>query len=352
MSHIQIGSRTIGPGQRTFVLAEAGSNHNRSFELAIALIDAAAKAGADAVKFQTFSAKNLYSKYTPKFTYLEGLGHSKDTYSIIEDAETPREWQKPLMEYAASRGILWLSTPTDREGVDELDALGVPAFKISSYEAIDLPFVEYVASKGKPMIISTGMCSEEELMDIAFTCHRQRNYAIALLQCTSLYPAPYHLSNLRAINVIHEGLGPVSGLSDHTLGIHIPVAAVALGASIIEKHFTLDRNLPGPDHPHSLEPHELEEMIRQIRDVESALGDGRKTGPAPEEAEMFQKARRSVVATQDIPAGTTITESMVTTKRPGYGIPARDLRKVYGRVARVDIREDEVLTWEMVIDGC
>lgn len=349
MSIININSHPVGPGHPTLIIAEAGANHNRDLDMAKQLIDVAAEAGADAVKFQTFSAKTLYSRYTPKFSYLESQGEQKDTYSIIENAELPRVWQKLLMEYAAYRGILWLSTPTDRAGVDELDTLGVPAFKISSYEAVDLPFVRYVAAKGKPLIISTGMCNGAELWDILDACHDVGNYDVAFLQCTSLYPAPYHLANLRAIPLLQELYSVPAGLSDHTNGWHIPVAAVALGACIIEKHFTLDRTLPGPDHRHSLEPHELTAMVQQIRDVEAAMGDGRKTGPAPEEREMFQKARRSVVATCDIPAGTVIIPEMVTTKRPGYGIPARDIATVWGRVAQVDIREDEVIVQNMVI---
>lgn len=364
MSVINIGGKLVGPGHPTFVIAEAGSNHGRNLDQAKALIDVAVEAGADAVKFQTFSAKTLYSKYTPRFSYLEAQGHTKDTYDILEEAELPREWQPILFDYAKEKGILWISTPTDRAGVDQLDALGVPAFKISSYEAVDLPFVRYVASKGKPLIISTGMCTSEEIGHILASTMHGNKVPVALLQCTSLYPAPYHLANLAAIPRMGEfhflrdddncqdqywlRVNPVVGLSDHTDGWHIPVVAVAMGASIIEKHFTLDRNLPGPDHRHSLEPHELKAMVKQIRDVEAALGDGVKRGPAPEEQEMYLKARRSVVAACDIPAGTVITEAMVTSKRPGYGIPARDIGKVIGKTAKVDIREDEVMEWRMV----
>lgn len=349
-SVINIGGHLVGPGHPTLVIAEAGSNHNRDLVMAKRLIDVAATAGADAVKFQCFSADKLYSKYTPKFSYLEAQGEQKETWDIIKDAELPREWQQELFDYATANGLIWLSTPTDREGVDQLEAIGVPAYKISSYEAVDLPFVKYVTSKGKPMIISTGMCSNNEVADIINTVHSvvgdEWQHFLAFLQCTSLYPAPYHLVNLKWVPAIGQLM--VTGLSDHTTGIHIPVAAVALGACIIEKHFTLDRNLPGPDHPHSLEPDELAQMVRQIRDVESAMGDGRKTGPAPEEQEMFQKARRSVVAACDIPAGTTITADMVTSKRPGYGVPAKDIDKVIGMTTSVSILEDQVITWLMV----
>lgn len=348
MNPIRIGNHLIGPGNPTFVIAEVGSNHGGNMNQAKRLIDIAADAGADAVKFQTYSARTLYSRYTPQFTYLEEQGHSKSTWDIIHDAELPREWQAPLADYAQLRGILFISTPTDRDGVDQLEAIGVPAYKISSYEAIDLPFVEYVARKGKPMIISTGMCSTQEIQDILNTCYNVGNRAVALLQCTSLYPAPYHLANLRAIPLMQEAHDVPVGLSDHTPGIHIPMASIALGSCIIEKHFTLNRTLPGPDHPHSLEPDELRAMIQQIRHVEVALGDGGKRGPAPEEQEMFVKARRSVVAAVDIMAGAVITADMVMSKRPGYGIPARDIVQVVGRIAQRDIREDEVIEWGMV----
>lgn len=344
---IKIGSRSIGTGHLTFLIAEVGSNHCQDLSIARRSIEAAVEAGADAVKFQSFNAARLYSKYTPRFSYLEAAGDQRETQDIIKGCELPAEWQSELKEYTESLGAIWLSTPTDRQAVDELDALGVSAYKISSFEAMDLPFVRYVASKGKPLIISTGMCTQAEINRIVTTCWDVGNQNMVLLQCTSLYPAPYRLCNLKAIDEMRK-LAEV-GYSDHTLGIHIPVAAVALGASVIEKHFTIDRNLPGPDHAHSLEPLEFAEMVRQIWDVESALGDGQKRGPAPEEIEMYQKARRSVVATCGIPAGTVITPEMVTTKRPGYGIPARDLEKVYGCVAKQDIREDAVMKWEMVL---
>jgi len=346
MSTIQIGHRTVGPGHPCYVIAEAGSNHNRDFETAKRLIDAAVEAGCDAVKFQTYSADTLYSKRTPRFTYL--AGRDEDTWDIIRKAELPREWQKPLFDYATAKGIHWLSTPTDRAGVDELDAIGVPAFKISSYEAVDLPFVRYVASKGRPMIISTGMCTAREIGDVYGACWDMDNDAVAFLQCASLYPAPCHIANLRFIpewSCTYDGL---LGYSDHTLGWHIPLAAVAMGACIIEKHFTLDRTSPGPDHAFALEPGELKAMVSQIRDVEAAMGDGDKTGPAPEEQDMYLKARRSVVSACYIPSGTVITAEMLTSKRPGHGIPAKDITLVVGRVAKADIPEDEVVEWRVL----
>lgn len=347
MGKVRIGNRDIGIGERVYVIAEIGSNHDGDLEQAKRHIDAAVSAGADAVKFQLFTADKLYSKYTPRFSYLEKSGHDEDTWEVIRKAEMPVEWVTSLMEHAKQHGVEFLCTPFDRESADLLDDLDVAAFKIASYEAVDLPFVQYVAAKGRPMIISTGMCNDQEIEDILSTCARGDNYQVALLQCTSLYPAPPHLTHLNVIRQWNQS-GWITGLSDHTLGTYIPVAAVAVGAMIIEKHLTLSRRLPGPDHRHSLEPQEFSAMAQQIRATESAMGYHRKRGPAPEEIEMYRNARRSVVATSNIPAGTVITPEMVTSKRPGYGIQARDIQEVIGLTATRNIAADEVLEWSMI----
>lgn len=347
MKRLKIGERWIGDGEPCFIVAEAGANHNRDLGMAKELIAVAAEAGADAVKFQTYSAETLYSKKTPKFTYLEGLT-DKSTWELIKEIELPREWQAELAEEATKRGILFMSTPFDHRAVDELDALGVPVFKIASFEIVDLPLVRHAASKGKPMIISTGLADYEDIQDALAACREAGNDQVVLLQCASLYPAPPARINLRAMETMRRAFGTLVGLSDHTLGIHISVAAPVLGACVIEKHYTLSRSLKGPDHPFAVEPAELRELVRQVREVEAALGDGRKLGPAPDEAEMHQKARRSLVAARAIPKGARIERNMVTIKRPGYGIKPKYLDLVVGRVARVDIEEDTVLTWEIV----
>ena len=344
---IRIGDRWVGGDERCFVIAEAGANHNRDLSLAKELIDVAAKAGADAVKFQTYSAETLYSKKTPRFSYLEGVS-PKDTWELIKEIELPREWQGELATYAAKRGILFLSTPFDHRAVDELAALDVPAYKIASFEIVDLLLIAHAAAKGRPMILSTGLASYEDIADALAACASAGNRDVVLLQCASLYPAPPARMNLRAMATLRHAFAVPTGLSDHSLGIHVPVAAVALGACMIEKHFTLNRSLPGPDHPFAVEPGELKEMVRQIREVESSLGDGLKLGPAPEEQEMHEKARRSLVAACAIPKGTPIDRSMVTIKRPGFGIRPKFLDLVIGRVAKADIEEDTVLTWDMV----
>jgi sialic acid synthase SpsE len=342
-----VGGRWVGDGAPCFVIAEAGANHNRDLTMARELIAVAAEAGADAVKFQTYSAETLYSRHTPRFTYLEGVS-DKSTWDLIKSIELPRDWQPLLAEEARRRGILFMSTPFDHRAVDELQALGVPAFKIASFEIVDLPLVRRAAATGKPLIISTGLADLEDIQDAVAACQAAGNGQVALLQCASLYPAPPARVNLRAMATMRQAFGVPTGFSDHTLGIHVPVAAVALGAAVIEKHYTLSRALPGPDHPFALEPAALTAMVRQIRDVEAALGDGRKGPPHPDEVEMHQKARRSLVAARAIPKGTRIEADMLAIKRPGFGIKPKYASQVVGRTARVDIEEDAVLTWELL----
>ena len=344
---VKVGERWIGGGEPCFVIAEAGANHNRDLAMGKELIDVAAEARADAVKFQTYSAETLYSKKTPRFSYLEGVS-DQDTWDLIKGIELPREWQGELAAHAARRGIVFLSTPFDHQAVDELAALGVPAYKIASFEIVDLPLIGHAASKGRPIILSTGLASYEDIADAIAACAGAGNRDVMLLQCASLYPAPPARMNLRAMATMRRAFAVPVGLSDHSLGIHVASAAVALGASIVEKHFTLDRRLPGPDHPFAVEPGELRALVTHIREVEAALGDGLKLGPAPEEAEMHLKARRSLIAARPIPRGTRIERSMIAIKRPGSGIRPKFVDLVVGRVASVDIEEDAVLTWEML----
>ena len=347
MNDVRIGKRSVGGDGPCLVVAEAGANHNRDWGMARALIDLAVDAGADAVKFQTYSADTLYSTKTPKFKYLEGVTEDR-VYDLIKAIELPRDWQDKLAAYCAERGMLFLSTPFDYPAVDELDALAVPAFKVASFELVDLAFVRHVASKGRPVILSTGMANYGEIEDAIRACTEVGNDQIILLHCVSLYPTPARLINLRAIPTMRATLGRPVGLSDHTPGVAIPAAAVALGACVIEKHFTLDRSLPGPDHLFALEPGELRAMVAGIRQVEQGLGDGLKTGPAPEEDEMFRLARRSIVVARDVPAGKALEPEDLTVKRPGFGIKPNMLPYVVGRRARQALERDDILTWDMI----
>lgn len=344
---VDFGGRLIGDGQPVYVIAEAGANHNGDYGLACELIDAAVDAGADAVKFQTYSGNTLYSSKAPKFDYLEGVS-DKAPHELLEDLAMPRHWQPKLAEYCGER-IDFLSSPFDRDAVDELDALDVPGFKIASFELVDLPFIEYAASKGRPLILSTGMATLGEIEEAIDAAHKGGADEIIILQCASLYPSPPEIMNLRSIPALRNAFGRPIGLSDHTLGIHVSVASVAVEAALIEKHFTMDRTMPGPDHPFAIEPDELANLVSQVRDIEVALGDGVKRGPSEAEAqEMYGKARRSIVAAEAIPAGSRIERHQLTVKRPGHGIKPKFIEAVVGRTAATDIEYDDIITWDML----
>ena len=347
-AEFSIGGRAVGGANPTYVIAEAGANHNRDLGIAKKLIDVAAESGADAVKFQTYSGDRIYSKKTPKFSYLEPIT-DKPPAELLEDIALPRAWQGELADYARGAGIDFFSTPFDHEAVDELDALDVPVLKIASFEIVDLPLIRKAASTGRPLLISTGMAKLEEVREALDAAVQGGATEVGLMQCTSLYPAPPELANLRAMETMRTEFGVPVGLSDHTLGVAVPVAAAALGAAFLEKHFTLDRRMEGPDHPFALEPDELKTMIDGIRESQAALGDGTKDGPSEQESgEMYTLARRSLIATRDLPAGTRLEADMITVKRPGFGIAPKHLEEVIGRELKVDVEEDDILTWDMV----
>jgi N,N'-diacetyllegionaminate synthase len=344
---VAIDGRPIGGGAPCYVIAEAGANHNRDLGLARELIDVAADAGADAVKFQIYTGKRLYSSKTPRFDYLQHLGE-KSTQQVLQDAETPREWIPLLADHARERGITFFAAPFDGEAVDDLAAAGVPAFKIANYEMVDVHLIRRVAEQGKPLILSVGMATYGEVEDALHAAVAGGATEVALLRCAARYPAPAHIMNLRSMATMRSAFGVPVGLSDHTEGIHVALGAVGLGTELLEKHITLDRSLAGPDHPFAIEPDELRALVRGVRDVEAAMGNGRLEGPAPEEAEMYRLARRSVVAAADLAAGTTIAREHLTIKRPGFGIAPKHLDDLVGRTARVDIAFDDIVTWDMV----
>jgi N,N'-diacetyllegionaminate synthase len=342
----EIGGTRVGGGARCYVIAEAGANHNRDLGLAMALIDAAADAGADAVKFQTYTGQDLYSSRTPRFAY---LADARSPQELLDAIALPREWQPELQAHAAQRGIHWFSSPFDRAAVDELAALGVPALKIASFELVDLGLIRHAAATGIPLILSTGMATYGEVEEALAAARQGGAREIALLRCASLYPAPPEIINLRAMATMRAAFGVPVGLSDHTTSIAVATGGAALGMELLEKHITLDRTMEGPDHPFAIEPGELRALVAGVREVEAALGNGRLEGPsAAERAEMYVLARRSVIAAVAIPAGTVITEDMLTVKRPGYGVKPRDIALLVGRTATRDIPFDEVITWEMV----
>ncbi|MEW6618232.1 MAG: N-acetylneuraminate synthase [bacterium] len=350
MKKVKIGNKLIGEDEPCFVIAEAGSNHNRDFNQALKLIDVAVESQADAVKFQTYSAEFLYSKKTPKMNYLKKEKLTKEDESVwelIKRIEMPRAWHKDLSDYCQEKGIMFLSTPFDLQAVDELEEVGMLAHKIASFEITHLPLLEYVAKTGKPIILSTGMANLSDIETALEVINKQGNEDVILLHCAINYPAKYENLNLKAMQTMKQAFQLPVGFSDHSLGITADIAAVALGASVIEKHYTLDRKLPGPDHPFALEPDELRAMVQGIRDTEKALGSPIKRHTKDEE-EMFHLARRGLVAACHIPRGTKISREMIEVKRPGLGIPTKMMDIVIGRTAMVDIEEDDILTWEMI----
>lgn len=346
MSHrtVSIGDVAVGDGQPCFIIAEVGSNHDNDLDQARRLIDAAAKAGVDAVKFQTFRATEHYSRFTPGFEYLD----SQDTFELIKSLEMDRSWHAVLKEHAEVHGLAFFSSPCDPDAIVELAALEIPAYKVASFDLPDVELIGQMARTGKPVILSTGMANRDDIRRGVNACHLNGNEQIVLLQCTSLYPAPPDLSNLRAMATMRADFDCLVGYSDHTEGDSVAVASVAMGACMIEKHFTLDRSLPGPDHSFAIEPEDLAALVDKVRDVEAALGDGCKDGPRAAEREMFEKGRRSLHTKVDIIAGQVIEAAMLTVKRPGLGISPAQQAEVVGRAAKVDIAADHWITWDMI----
>jgi N-acetylneuraminate synthase/N,N'-diacetyllegionaminate synthase len=348
MKKIKLGNRSISEGEPCFIIAEAGVNHNGTIELAKKLIEVAKDAGADAVKFQTFKAENVLIKNAEKAEYQkETTGIEESQYEMIKRLELSEYDFKELADYAKKKGILFLSSPFDKESVDLLDEMNVSAFKVASGEITNFPLLKHIAKKGKSIILSTGMATLGEVEEALNVIRSEGVKDVILLHCVSNYPAKIEDVNLRALETLKQAFKLPVGFSDHTLGITTPIAAVALGACIIEKHFTLDRNLPGPDHKASLDPDELKEMVKAIRDVEKALGNGIKR-PAKEEEEIKKVARRSIVAKVDIPEGAIISEDMLDVKRPGTGIVPKYFDFIVGMRAKKNIKKSNIVTWKII----
>jgi N-acetylneuraminate synthase len=342
-----IGDHRIGRDRRVFVIAEAGVNHNGDIDLAKQLIDKAARAGADAVKFQTFKADAVVTREAPKAEYqLRTTGNEESQFEMLRRLELSEGAHYELKAYCAEANLMFLSTPFDEDAADFLEELGVAAFKISSGDLTNLPLLEHIARKGKPVILSTGMSDLEEVESAVTAMQHSGCDRLALLHCVSNYPADPKEINLRAMRTMEERFQIPVGFSDHSQGIDISLAAVALGACIVEKHFTIDRNLPGPDHQASLTPNELVLLVEGIRKVELALGDGKKR-PAPSEIATARIARRSLTAAQNISSGSRLAREMIALKRPGTGMPPSELASVIGKTALRDIREGELLDREM-----
>jgi len=344
---IEINGRKIGPDYPPYIIAELSANHNGDIERAFRTIKAAHESGADAIKIQTYTADTMTIDCDhEEFMIRGGLWDGYKLYDLYKWAETPFEWHQAIFDYAANLGITIFSTPFDESAVDLLDSLNAPAYKIASFEATDLPLIRYAASKGKPLIMSTGMCSVPEIEEAAAAARAGGAKDLVLLHCISSYPAPMEQANLRHIPELAERFHSIPGLSDHTLGTTAAVAAVALGACIIEKHFTLSRQDKGPDSEFSIEPQELKQLCQDTRDAWAALGH---TGFKRPDAEAGNKRfRRSLYFVKDMKKGEVITAAHVRRIRPGFGLEPKHFDAVLGKSVSCDIAFRTAVQWDLI----
>ena len=347
-SHLEWKGRRIGPGCPVYVVAEISANHHRDFEQALRMVQAAKDAGADAVKLQTYTPDTITLRSDREHFRVVGgtLWDGRALYDLYAEAYMPWEWQPKLKVEADRLGLDLFSSAFDATAVDFLERMGVPAHKVASFELVDLPLIEAMARTGKPLMISTGMATLEEIEEAVATARAAGARQIALLKCTSAYPSPPEEMNLRTAPDLAARFQMPVGLSDHTMGISVPVAAVALGACIVEKHFTLSRAVPGPDSVFSLEPAEFKAMVEAVRTAERALG-GVHYGASAEE-EKSRVFRRSLFVVEDVKAGERFTEKNVRSIRPGNGLHTRHLKEILGRAATRDIPRGTPLSWELI----
>jgi len=340
---ISVDQIVIGRGSKVFLIAEIGINHNGNVEKAMKMIDIAADSGADAVKFQSFRVDKLM--IPSQNHYAQKTGSKESVYQMMRRCELSWENQEKLKKHADEKKILFLSTPFDEETVDFLDLLGLPVFKIASSDITHVPLLRHVAAKGKPIFLSTGMSFLSEVGDALQVLRASGAKEILLMHCVSAYPTPPRNMNLRSLETLQSHFELPVGISDHSEGILLPLIAVALGAVVIEKHFTLDKNNPGADHKCSMDPEDLRQLVRNLRDVEASLGDGRKRpSDIEEEGRLFR--RRSIVAAVDIRAQETIAPWMLSVKRPGSGLEPQYKERITGMVARRNISKNTILQWE------
>jgi len=345
---IKICNKVIGNSHPIFIVAELSANHNQKFDLAVKTIKAMKESGADAVKLQTYTPDTITIDCDNKYFKINQgtLWDGKTLYQLYQEAQTPWEWQPKLKKIAEEEGLAFFSSVFDKSAVDFLERLNVPCYKIASFEITDTPLIEYVASKGKPVIISTGIATLSDIEEAVNACKRMGNDQIALLKCTSAYPACLEDVNLKRIPNLAQTFNTIVGLSDHTLSISVPIASVALGAKIIEKHFILDRNLGGLDSAFSLEPAEFKAMVTAVREVEKAMGS-----VSYELTQKMKKNRefsRSLFVVKDMKAGDIFTEENIRSIRPGYGLQPKYLKDVLGRKAAHYIQRGTPLAWNMI----
>lgn len=344
LDSFQIGNRLVGATHPTYIIAEMSANHHHDFDRAVAIVQAAAEAGADAIKLQTYTPDTITIDCDKEPFQIKGtIWDGRTLYDLYEEAYTPWEWHADLQDVADDCGLDFFSTPFDSTAVRFLDDLGVPVYKLGSFENIDLPLIQCIARTGKPLIMSTGMATLAEIDDAVRAFRGAGGAALALLACTSAYPSPPEEMRLRRIPHLAETFNVISGLSDHTYGITAPVAAVALGACIIEKHFTISRTEDGPDSSFSLEPDELASLVDAVRKTEKALGSA--TYGVREKESKSKTFRRSLFVVEDIRAGDLFTEQNVRSIRPGHGLAPKHLPEVLGRTAAQDLERGMPLSW-------
>jgi N-acetylneuraminate synthase len=347
-SAITIGRHSIGTGNPAYIIAELSANHNRSFDQAVRIVRAAKEAGVDAVKLQTYTADTITISSNRECFRIKGgtLWDGRTLHDLYQEAFTPWDWQPKLKELCGELGLDFFSSAFDPTAVDFLERMGVPAHKIASPELVDIPLIQKMARTGKPLILSTGMATVEEINEAIVAARRTGSTQIALLRCTSAYPAPLDEMNLRSIPDMMQRFGLPVGLSDHTPGIAVSIAAVSLGASLIEKHLTISRANGGPDSAFSLEPHEFKALVDSVRSIEKALGDV-QYGPTPHEVRT-RAYRRSLFVVQELKKGDVFTSENVRSIRPADGLHPRHLPEVIGRHAAADIERGTPVTWELV----
>ncbi|QWR76944.1 pseudaminic acid synthase [Candidatus Magnetomonas plexicatena] len=350
MQHITISGRSVGAGDPVFIVAELSANHRQDLDIALKTIEAVKDVGADAVKFQTYKSDTItLDCCNDYFKIKQGtIWDGKTLHELYSEAFTPWEWFPQLVKKALDVGLIWFSSPFDKTSVDFLENLNVPAYKIASFEITDLPLIEYVASKGKPVIISTGVATFDEIVEAHQSCKKAGNDKIAFLKCSSVYPTPYSEINLKTIQHLRETLNTVTGLSDHTPGISAPIAATALGAHIIEKHFILDKALGGPDSAFSLDPEAFRRMVNGIRETEAALGN--VTYDISSAVKKSREHARSLFVVKDMRAHEAFTTENVQSIRPAYGLPPKYLTEILTKRAKVDIKRGTPLSWDIVED--
>lgn len=343
MNRVKIGDRFIGQEEPVFIIAEAGVNHNGDINMAKELIDIAKEAGADAVKFQTFKTENIILPSAPKAAYhIETTGNEQSWFDLLKSQELSESDHQQLINYCENKGIMFLSTAYDKESVDLLDELGIAAFKVASTDANNIDLLRCMAKKERPILLSTAMCALEEVKESVEAIKEQGNNDIVLFHCTANYPAKLEDSNLKAMITLQKEFNILVGYSDHVSGYINPIAAVAMGAVSYEKHFTLDKNLPGPDHRASLDPDELKRLVSDIRSTEVALGRAEKRALNCEQ-ENRKKLRKSVVTSCDIDAGAMVDASMFCAKRPGTGLSPKHIDLIAGKKTKVSLKKDTIV---------